>query len=180
MRRECNYPFAIPDDEAGAVDAASALLHGDLAVEKPIHLEEDRTRLDTVIQFADNVLKNGRDRYHLNPTPQFADGINVTNGEHVRWRSPGARPEVISDLVCQVHYAAAFLFGLAEMPVEDISFSDISVAMLPGTEAEYSDMADDLELMQRMGFIASRYPTQPVIASEAQQSQRCEKEATMN
>jgi len=52
----------------------------------------------------------------------------------------------------QAQYAAAFLFGLAEMPVEDVSFSDISVAMSPDAEAGYPDMAEDLELMQRAGF----------------------------
>lgn len=52
----------------------------------------------------------------------------------------------------EVKYAAAFLYGLAEMPVEDISFSDISMALSPDAEAGYPEMADDLELMQRVGF----------------------------
>ena len=51
-----------------------------------------------------------------------------------------------------VKYAAAFLYGLAEMPVEDISLSDISISMSPAAEAGYPEMADDMELMQRAGF----------------------------
>jgi len=51
-----------------------------------------------------------------------------------------------------VKYAAGFLFGLAEMPLEDISLSDISIAMSPDAEAGYPEMADDMELMQRAGL----------------------------
>jgi pectate lyase len=61
---------------------------------------EDQARLDRVIEFAKNVLMHGRDRYRKDPTPLFADGINILNGEHVRWRTPGKAP-VISDLACQ-------------------------------------------------------------------------------
>ena len=52
----------------------------------------------------------------------------------------------------EVKVAAAFLYGLAEMPVEDILLSDVSISMSPGAEAGYPDMADDLELMRRAGF----------------------------
>lgn len=52
----------------------------------------------------------------------------------------------------EVKYAAAFLYGLAERPVEDISFSDISIAMSPDAEAGYPEMADEMDLMQRAGF----------------------------
>ncbi|HEY4720509.1 MAG TPA: glycoside hydrolase family 28 protein, partial [Anaerolineae bacterium] len=52
----------------------------------------------------------------------------------------------------EVKYAAAFVYGLAEMPVEDILLSDISISMSPDAEAGYPEMADDMELMQRAGF----------------------------
>ncbi len=52
----------------------------------------------------------------------------------------------------EVKYAAAFLYGLAEMPVEDITLSDISISLAAGAEAGYPEMADDMELMQRAGF----------------------------
>jgi polygalacturonase len=53
-----------------------------------------------------------------------------------------------------VKYAAAFLYGLAEMPVEDITLSDISISLAPDAEAGYPEMADDMDLMQRAGFFA--------------------------
>jgi polygalacturonase len=51
-----------------------------------------------------------------------------------------------------VKYAAAFLYGLAEMPLEDITLSDISISLSPDAAAGYPEMADDMELMQRAGF----------------------------
>jgi hypothetical protein len=50
--------------------------------------------------------------------------------------------------------AAAFLYGLAEMPLEDVELSDVSVAMAADAEPGYADMADDLEPMRRAGLFA--------------------------
>ena len=52
----------------------------------------------------------------------------------------------------EVKYAAAYVHGLAEMPVEDITLSDVSISMSTDGEAGYPDMADDVEPMQRAGF----------------------------
>jgi polygalacturonase len=52
----------------------------------------------------------------------------------------------------EVKVAAAFLYGLAEMPIEDVSLNDVSISMSPEAEAGYADMADDLELMRRAGL----------------------------
>ena len=49
-------------------------------------------------------------------------------------------------------YAAAFLYGLAEMPLEDITLDDFTVSMSPDAAAGHPDMADDLEPMQRAGL----------------------------
>jgi len=54
--------------------------------------------------------------------------------------------------VREVKYAAAFLYGLPEMPIEDISLSDISISLSPDAEAGYPEMADHMEQMQRAGF----------------------------
>ncbi len=62
---------------------------------------DDRARLEAVVTFADNVLAKGRDRYRGNPTPLFADGINVETGEQVRWGVDKTYQPVISDLACQ-------------------------------------------------------------------------------
>jgi hypothetical protein len=51
-----------------------------------------------------------------------------------------------------VKVAAAFLYGLAEMPLEDIALNEVSISMSPEAEAGYADMADDLEPMQRAGL----------------------------
>lgn len=55
----------------------------------------------------------------------------------------------------EVKIAAAFLYGLPEAPLEDISFTDVSVALASDAEAGYADMADGLPLMQRNGFFIS-------------------------
>jgi hypothetical protein len=45
-----------------------------------------------------------------------------------------------------------YVHGLAEMPVEDITLSDVSISMSTDGEAGYPDMADAVEPMQRAGF----------------------------
>jgi pectate lyase len=44
--------------------------------------------LDAVREFADNVLKYGRDTYGPKHTPLFVDGLNVNTHEPVKWISP--------------------------------------------------------------------------------------------
>ncbi len=51
-----------------------------------------------------------------------------------------------------VKVAAGFIYGLAEMPLQNISLSDISISMSPDSEAGYPEMADGLELMQQAGL----------------------------
>jgi polygalacturonase len=48
--------------------------------------------------------------------------------------------------------AAAYVSGLAEMPVEDISLEDISIEMAPQAEPARAEMADNSELMERAGL----------------------------
>lgn len=55
----------------------------------------------------------------------------------------------------RVHYAAAFLYGLAEMPIEDISFEDVAISMAPDAEPGHPAMAPDIPPMQRAGFYAN-------------------------
>jgi len=64
-------------------------------------LESDRARIGAVIEFAENVLKNGRDRYRENPSPLFCDGINVDTLEPVKWNFPDIGEGVISNLATQ-------------------------------------------------------------------------------
>ena len=51
-----------------------------------------------------------------------------------------------------VRFAAAFLYGLGEAPLEDISFTDVSISLAQAAEAGFPDMADGLTAMQRAGF----------------------------
>ena len=52
------------------------------------------------------------------------------------------------------HYAAAFLDGLPEMPIEDVSFRDVSVTMSPQARTGLPENLDDVQPMSRAGFIA--------------------------
>jgi len=51
-----------------------------------------------------------------------------------------------------VKIAAAFLYGLAEMPLEDITFNEISITLSNSTEGGHAEMADDIPIMSRAGF----------------------------
>jgi polygalacturonase len=50
--------------------------------------------------------------------------------------------------------AAAFLYGLPEMPVSDVSFDDVSISMASDGHAAPPDMADDIPAMRGAGFFA--------------------------
>ena len=51
-----------------------------------------------------------------------------------------------------VKTAAGFLYGLAEMPLEDISFSDVTISLTAGMDAAHPEMADDIPSMSQAGF----------------------------
>lgn len=53
-----------------------------------------------------------------------------------------------------VQYAAAFLYGLPEMPIEDVLFDDVSISMAEDAQAGEPEMADDIPTVQRAGFFA--------------------------
>jgi polygalacturonase len=52
----------------------------------------------------------------------------------------------------EVKHAAGFLYGLAEMPLEDITLSDISISISDEADAGYPEMADDIPSMSQAGF----------------------------
>jgi len=51
-----------------------------------------------------------------------------------------------------IKIAAAFLYGLAEMPLEDISFSNVSLSVSAGAAPDFAEMADDIPRMSQAGF----------------------------
>jgi len=57
--------------------------------------------LDAVREFADNVLKYGRDAYGPKHTPLFVDGLNIHTHEPVKWIAPNGDRWVLSNLASQ-------------------------------------------------------------------------------
>jgi hypothetical protein len=57
--------------------------------------------LDAVREFADNVLKYGRDTYGPKHTPLFVDGLNVYTHEPVKWIAPNGDRWIHSNLASQ-------------------------------------------------------------------------------
>lgn len=51
-----------------------------------------------------------------------------------------------------VKIAAGFLYGLAEMPLEEITFQDVSITLSSRAAPEYPEMADDIPRMSQAGF----------------------------
>jgi hypothetical protein len=57
--------------------------------------------LDTVRQFADNVLEYGRDTYGPKHTPLFVDGLNAHTHEPVEWIAPNSDRWFLSNSASQ-------------------------------------------------------------------------------
>jgi len=57
--------------------------------------------LDAVREFADNVLKYGRDTYGPKHTPLFVDGLNIHTYEPVKWIDPDGTKWILSNLASQ-------------------------------------------------------------------------------
>jgi len=63
--------------------------------------DEGSKYLDAVREFADNVLKYGRDTYGPKHTPLFVDGLNVNTHEPVKWIDPDGTKWILSNLASQ-------------------------------------------------------------------------------
>lgn len=67
--------------------------------------------------------------------------------------TPRFRQIHISNVIARdTKIAAGFIYGLSEMPIEDVSLSDISVSLSGGAEPDYPEMADGLDKMAQAGF----------------------------
>lgn len=64
-------------------------------------LKEDRVRLEAVIEFCENILKNGRDKYRETPSPLFSDGINVDTLEQIKWNFTDVGEVLVSNMAVQ-------------------------------------------------------------------------------
>lgn len=70
--------------------------------------------------------------------------------------TPRFRRIHFSDITARdVRYAAAFLYGLPEMPVQEITFSNVDISMALDAEPGVPAMAPNLEPMRRAGFWAA-------------------------
>jgi len=59
---------------------------------------QDSKYLNTVRQFADNVIKYGRDTYGPKHTPLFVDALNIHTHEPVKWIDLDGETYIIRDL----------------------------------------------------------------------------------
>jgi pectate lyase len=71
-----------------------------IAAESP-DSNESTKYLDAVREFADNVLKYGRDMYGPKHTPLFVDGLNIHTHEPVKWIAPNGDRWILSNLASQ-------------------------------------------------------------------------------
>ncbi|MFB0553824.1 MAG: ankyrin repeat domain-containing protein [Phycisphaerae bacterium] len=62
---------------------------------------ENSKYLNAVREFANNVLKYGRDSYGPKHTPLFVDGLNIHTHEPVKWIEPNGDRWILSNLACQ-------------------------------------------------------------------------------
>ncbi|HSK88141.1 MAG TPA: glycoside hydrolase family 28 protein [Anaerolineales bacterium] len=89
--------------------------------------------------------------YHIGVRGNHA--VSDKNPRSVNDGTPRLRRIHFSDITArEVKHAAGFLYGLAEMPLEDISFSDISISLSDVADSGYPDMADDIPSMSQAGF----------------------------
>lgn len=63
--------------------------------------DKESKYLQAVREFADNVLKYGRDTYGPKHTPLFVDGLNVNTHEPVKWIEPNGDKWVLSNFASQ-------------------------------------------------------------------------------
>ncbi|NLW55811.1 MAG: pectate lyase [Firmicutes bacterium] len=103
----------------------------------------DEERLRAVVEFAHNVLTQGRDRYRAKPTPLLADGLKVDTGEHITWRVAGGREIILSNLASQ-QVLLRVLTGLSNLTGE-IGFKAAGEAVL---RYHFAHLTDSSGLLQ--------------------------------
>ncbi|MCI0478077.1 MAG: glycoside hydrolase family 28 protein [Anaerolineales bacterium] len=91
--------------------------------------------------------------YHINKR-----GDKVVSDRTARPLDEGT-PRVRHIHLCHVtargaKIAAGFVYGLPEMPVEDLTLDDVSITLDRDAEPGYADMADDIPQQRTAGFFA--------------------------
>lgn len=85
---------------------------------------------------------------------RWGDGfVSSKHAQSVNEGTPRIRRLHLSNLsVRGARLAAAFVYGLPEMPIEDLSITDMQVEMATDVQPGYAEMADEIDLMERHGF----------------------------
>jgi polygalacturonase len=79
--------------------------------------------------------------------------VSDKNARPVDDGTPRFRRIALSHITArEVKLAAAFIYGLAEMPVEDVSLSDVTISLSGQAEGGYPEMADGIPQMQQAGI----------------------------
>ena len=120
--------------------------------------------LDAVREFADNVLKYGRDTYGSKHTPLFVDGLNIHTHEPVKWIASNGDRWILSNLASQQNLFRT-LDGLttitgdpkyrqAAMEAIEYAFENLRTPnglLYWGIAAAYDAQGDRLALPYRVG-----------------------------
>ncbi|MGL4671791.1 hypothetical protein [Cetobacterium sp.] len=94
-----------------------------LALGKVEYTENDKLRLESVETFYNNILNNGKSK--TNPTPLFADGINILTKEPVEWIYPNGDKVKISNFANQQNFLRT-LVSLSEV-TGDSKYRDTAI-----------------------------------------------------
>ena len=89
--------------------------------------------------------------YHIGKKgdPDIAD----KNARPINDGTPRVRHVHLSHITARgAKIAAGFLYGLPEMPIEDVTLDDVSITMDRNAEAGYADMADDIPQQRAAGL----------------------------
>ncbi len=79
--------------------------------------------------------------------------VSDKNPRPVDEGTPRARHIHLSHITAHdAKIAAGFVYGLPEMPIEDLTLEDVSISMDRSAPAGYADMADDIPQMQASGL----------------------------
>ncbi|MBM3128472.1 MAG: glycoside hydrolase family 28 protein [Chloroflexi bacterium] len=91
--------------------------------------------------------------YHINKRGDKI--VSDKNARLVDEGTPRVRHIHLSHITARdAKIAAGFVYGLPEMPIEDLTLDDVSITMARDAPAGYADMADDIPEQRAAGFFA--------------------------
>lgn len=121
--------------------------------------EEDKKRLQVIIDYVNKVFKTQKDPYH--GTPLFADAINVRTGELFKWKNEDDTAFTVSNLSTQQNFMR-LLVGLSAL-TGDSKYKEAAVSATRYTFDHY--MAKD-HLLYWGGHTCVNLETQEVVGPD--------------